>query len=154
VRLTVAWLLLVGCGFTPVQELGPLVPRPDGGTTTPLGTSTTGISWASCAPNDGPATAVLIGSASCADRSNLGLVLTVWGAPVAPGTTFFFGGGSPGGTAERCTNAGCEQFSGSLTIRGVSDAGLSADFNVSADGGAGFFGTVDTVTCPGLGLCG
>jgi hypothetical protein len=157
VRLTPVGLvlLLAGCGFTPVQELSPLTPQPDGGTT-PLGASTTGLSWASCAPNDGPATAVLIDGKTCAERSNLGLVLTVWGAPLTPGTTFFFGGGlgAPGGTAERCTSAGCEQFVGSLTIRSVSDAGLSADFDVSADGGAGYFGRVETLACPGLGLCG
>ncbi len=152
-RALLTLLLSTGCGFTPVQEPLPLTLQPDGGTT-PLGTNPTGLSWASCAPNDGPATAIFVGATTCAERSNLGLVLTVWGAPLSVGTTFFFGGGSPGGSAERCTDAGCEQFVGSATIRGVTDAGLSVDFEVSADGGTGSFGRVDTVTCPGLGLCG
>lgn len=155
-RALLTMMLLAGCGFTPVEEL---VTPPDAGTSTPLtplGSSTTGISYASCAPNDGPATAFLVRASTCAERGQPGLLLTVWGAPLAAGTSYGLNKAFPGvgGTAELCTSAGCEPLQGVLTIRSVTDAGIRADYSVEAPDGGQAFGTIDTLACPSLGLCG
>jgi hypothetical protein len=151
-RTTVmAFLVLTGCGFVPVEEL--TAQSPDaGGPNMPVGALPLAVAWRTCAPNDGAAMDVMMGSAPTCAQHGDGLHLSVWG-PLTAGAVSRVGLGQPDGLAETCTATTCSPLSGSVSVVSVSDTELVGEYRLTGPSGPST-GTFSAPICASGVLCG
>jgi hypothetical protein len=145
-------LVFSGCGFSPVEELTAQAPD-SGALSTPVGALPLSVAWRSCAPNDGAAMDVMIGSTPTCAQHGDGLHLSLWGALTA-GAVSRVGQGQPNGVAETCAMTGCSPLSGTVTVVSVSDTELIGAYQLTEATGEQATGTFSAPLCASGVLCG